>query len=64
MRPYNGIQYSDGNGAGSSLKFAVKVPNFVRLRFASGSSDLILKKSLIDSNVEAGCETVITWIIL
>ena len=52
--PYNGIQYSDGIGGGSSLKFAVKVANFVTLSFASGSSDdLTPKKSAIESQVEA-----------
>jgi hypothetical protein len=44
--PYNGIQYFEGIAGGSSLKFAVKVPNFVTLSFASGlSGDLRCKNS-------------------
>jgi hypothetical protein len=57
--PNKVAQYSGGSGGGSSLKFAVNVPNFVMLSFASGSSDLILKKFLIASNVEVGFETFI-----
>jgi hypothetical protein len=33
--PYNGVQYSGGSAGGSSLKFAVKVPNFVTLSVAA-----------------------------
>ncbi len=32
----NEVQYSEGRGAGGSLKFAVKVPNFVMPSLASG----------------------------
>src|SRR5687767_13330139 len=60
MRPYNGIQYSDGSGGGSSLKFAVKLPNLVILSFASGSSVLLIsKRSAIDSKGVADLEMFI-----
>jgi hypothetical protein len=59
--PYNGIQYFEGIAGGSSLKFAVKVPNFVTLSFASGlSDDLRCKNSKNESKEELGRETVIS----
>jgi hypothetical protein len=59
--PYNGIRYSDEIAGGSSLKFAVNVPNFVMLSFASGiSDDLTPKKSAIESQGEVEREMLIS----
>ena len=50
--PNNVAQYSGGRGGGSSLKFAVNVPNFVILRIVSGLPVWILKNFAIESKLD------------
>ena len=79
-RTYDWSQNSGGTGEGSSLKFAVKLPNFVTLSIASSSTvcgipsksqipknfPTFSKESEIESEivVEEGWETVINWVEL
>ena len=51
-KPKSVAQYSDGNAGRSSLKFAVKLPNFVMLIVASGLSPFKFKKSKIESQAD------------
>ena len=53
-KPNSVAQYSGGSGGGSSLKFAVKLPNFVMLIVASGLSFFKLKMSKTETQRGGG----------
>ena len=58
-KPNKVIQDSAGNGGGSSLKFAVNLPNVEIPRVTSGSSGFKLNKSSLDLKGVVGFETFI-----
>ena len=59
MTANNVAQYSAGIAGGSSLKFAVKLQNFVMLIVDSGLSGIICKKSKTGSKKYGGDTTFI-----